>query len=313
MFKLLKIILLCGWLFIFLNSIGQDTGLHYQDENYFFPYDLLNANHHWELPNKLEEISGLSYSEDNRLACVQDEKGNIYIFNSNTGEVEQKIDFGNDDDYEGIEIIGQDAWVMNSKGTLFLVKNYLNEDILNVEKFNTEFTGKNDTEGLGYDPSSGNLLIACKGHPFVDEKHGKEFKAVYFFNTEAKKIDREPFLLIELDSIKYYKNYNTMTRLGVELLAYFDDSKGDLSFQPSAIAVHPLSGNIYILAAVGNLLIVYSRENKMLAMNKLKSKFHPQPEGICFGPDGTLYIANEGDGGHGSIQAYTMIQGDYKK
>jgi uncharacterized protein YjiK len=308
MFKPLKILLLVGWLFIFLTGVGQDTEIHYQDENYFFPYHLHNASLKWELPNKLEEISGLSYSKDDRLACVQDEKGNIYIFNSNTGHVEQKIDFGDDGDYEGIEVIGEHAWVMNSKGTLFLVKNYLNEDALSVEKYNTKFTGKNDTEGLGYDPISQKLLIACKGHPFVDDKHGKEFKAVYFFDTEAKKIDSEPFLLIEMDSIKYYKNYNTMTRLGVELLAYFDDSKGDLSFQPSAIAVHPLRGNIYILAAVGNLLIVYSREGKMMAMVRLKSKNHPQPEGICFGPDGTLYIANEGDGGHGTIQAYKMIQ-----
>lgn len=311
MFKYFKIVLIFHvWLFTFLSGMGQDSGLYYNDENYFFPYKLHDATHRWELPAKLEEISGLSYSGENKLACVQDEKGNIYIFNSSTGEVERKIDFGDDGDYEGIEVIGRDAWVMNSKGTLFFVQDYLNEDILSVEKYNTEFTGKNDTEGLGYDPVSGHLLIACKGHPFVDEEHGKEFKAVYFFDTGTKKLDLKPFLLIEMDSIKYYKNYNTMTRLGVELLAYIDDSKGDLSFQPSAIAVHPLSGNIYVLAAVGNLLIVYSREGKMLFMAKLRSKYHIQPEGICFSPDGTLYIANEGDGDHGSIQALEMMKGE---
>ena len=295
------------WLFTFLNCKGQDSGLYYEDENYFFPYDLHDASHKWELPGKLEEISGLSYLGENKLACVQDEKGNIYIFSSSSGEVIQKIDFGDDDDYEGIEVVGSNAWVMNSKGTLFLVKDYLDEDILRTEKYNTEFKGKNDTEGLGYDPLSGNLLIACKGHPFIDGKHGKEYKAVYLFDTQTKKLRPDPFLLVEVDSIKYYKNYNTMTRLGVELLAYIDDSKGDLSFQPSAIAVHPISGNIYILAAVGNLLVVYSREGKMLAMAELKLNYHPQPEGICFEPDGTMYIANEGDGGHGSIQVFKMI------
>jgi uncharacterized protein YjiK len=97
-----------------------------------------------------------------------------------------------------------------------------------------------------------------------------------------------------------------MTRLGVNLLAYIDESKGDLSFQPSGIAVHPKSGDLYILAAVGNLVMIFSREGKTLAMVELKSKHHPQPEGICFDPEGTLYIANEGDGGDGTILEFRM-------
>jgi len=135
----------------------------------------------------------------------------------------------------------------------------------------------------------------------VDDKAGKEFKAIYSFELKTKQLDLRPFLLIEMDTIKSYKNYNTMSRLGVELLAYFDSSKGDVSFQPSGIAIHPISGNVYVLASVGNLLIVFSREGKMLAIIELKSKYHPQPEGICFSPDGVLYIANEGDNNKGTI------------
>jgi DNA-binding beta-propeller fold protein YncE len=97
-----------------------------------------------------------------------------------------------------------------------------------------------------------------------------------------------------------------MTRLGVELLAYIDESKGDVSFQPSGIAVHPVTGNIYIIAAVGNLVLIYSRSGDILAMIKIESKYHKQPEGICFEPDGTLYIANEGDDDKGTILQFKM-------
>ncbi len=92
-----------------------------------------------------------------------------------------------------------------------------------------------------------------------------------------------------------------MATLGVELLAFFDSSKGDMSFQPSGIAIHPITGNIYILGSVGNLLIVFSRDGTMLAMVKLRSRYFPQAEGICFSPDGTLYIANEGDVDKGTV------------
>lgn len=273
----------------------------FEHKDYRFTYSMNEPNKSWDLPKKLVEISGLSYIDKHRLACVQDEKGNIYIFNSKSGEVEQKIDFGDDGDYEAVEIIGDDAWVLKSNGTLYKTKNYLKEVEPKIKKYTTALSGKNDAEGLAYDPINQNLLIACKGHPFVDEKAGKEFKAIYTFNLETKLLELKPFLLIEMDTIKFYKNYNTLTQLGVELLAYFDSSTGDLSFQPSGIAIHPKTGNIYILASVGNLLLVFSRDGEMLAIIDLKSKVHPQPEGICFDPDGTLFISNEGDEGEGTI------------
>jgi len=280
---------------------GDDKNLLFEHSNYDFPYQLDKPIKSWELPKKLVEISGLSFIDKNRLACIQDEKGNVYIFNLKTREVETKIDFNGDGDYEGIEIIKNDCWILKSNGTLFKVKDYLKDTEPQVKKYTTALSGKNDAEGLAYDPVNNNLLIACKGHPFVDDKAGKEFKAIYSFELKTKQLDLRPFLLIEMDTIKSYKNYNTMSRLGVELLAYFDSSKGDVSFQPSGIAIHPISGNVYVLASVGNLLIVFSREGKMLAIIELKSKYHPKPEGICFSPDGALYIANEGDKNKGTI------------
>lgn len=279
----------------------NDKYILYQREGYKFPYQIGEPLQIWKLPKKLVEISGLSYIDENRLACNQDEKGNIYIYNLKEGEIERKIDFGDDGDYEGIEIVNNDAWILKSNGTLYEVKYFLNDAEPIVKKHPTELKSENEAEGIGYDPVANNLLLACKGHPFVDDKKGKEFKAIYNFNLENKQLSLNPFLLIVMDTVKFYKDYNTMAHLGMELLAYFDDSKGDLSFQPSGIAVHPLTGNIYIIGSVGNLLMVYSREGKLLAMIKLRSKYYQQPEGICFSPAGTLYISNEGDNDNATI------------
>jgi len=291
---------------ISINSFSQDgyKFMLFEHSNYNFPYDFSKPDKSWKLPNKLEEISGLGFIDKNRLACVQDEKGNIYIFNIKSGEVENKIDFGDDGDYEGIEVIKNDAWVLRSNGTLFKVKDFLKEPEPTVTKYKTELSSKNDTEGLCFDLKSNSLLIACKGHPFVSDKKGKEFKALYKFDLETKFLDLKPLLLIEVDTIKYYKDYNTMAQMGVELLAYFDSSKGDISFQPSGIAVHPISGNLYIIGSTGNLLMVFNRSGEMLAMVKLRSKYFPQAEGICFSPKGILYISNEGDDGHGKISKF---------
>ncbi|OQX81891.1 MAG: hypothetical protein B6D64_01430 [Bacteroidetes bacterium 4484_276] len=303
--RVILLILFLSTLTVF--SQQSDKYKLFEKSGYDFPYQLAEPDKSWKLPKKLVEISGLGYIDGHRLACVQDEKGNIYIFNLQTGEVEEKINFGDDGDYEGIEIIEDDAWVLKSNGDIYKVKDYLKGAGPYLQKHKTALSRKNDAEGLAYDPVDNNLLIACKGHPFLDEKAGKEFKAIYSFSLEAKQIDFTPFLLIEMDTIKYYKNYNTMTQLGVELLAYLDHSKGDVSFQPSGISIHPISGNIYILGSVGNLLMVFNRSGIMLAMVKLRSKYYPKPEGICFSPDGTLYISNEGDQEKGTILKFGMI------
>ena len=287
-------------------SQGGDKYKLFEQAGYEFPYQLAKPDKSWELPKKLVEISGLSCIDEYRLACVQDEKGNIYIFNTQTGKVDRKIDFGNDGDYEGIEIIEDDAWILKSNGTLYKVNNYLKEAEPYLQKFTTVLSRKNDAEGLAYDPIENNLLIACKGHPFLGKKNGKEFKAIYSFSLKAKQLNLTPILLVEMDTIKYYKNYNTMTHLGVELLAHLDHSKGDVSFQPSGIAIHPISGNTFILASVGNLLIVFTQTGVVMAMIKLRSKYYPKPEGICFSPDGTLFISNEGDTDKGTILKFEM-------
>ena len=44
---------------------------------------------------------------------------------------------------------------------------------------------------------------------------------------------------------------------------------------------------------MNKVLIVLSSEGKILEMVKLDKNRFPQPEGICFDADGTLYLSSE--------------------
>jgi uncharacterized protein YjiK len=298
------------WLVLFLSFLkvfpqNKVTDILFETPGYDFQYNLAEPDKTWKLPNALLEISGLGYADTQRLACVQDEQGVVFIFNLNTGKVDLEIYFGDDGDYEGVEIVKNDAWIIKSNGTLYRVTDYLKKSEQSVKKYTTDLSGKNNTEGLAYDPFNKNLLIVCKGYPFVAEKKESGFKAIYSFNIETKLLDIKPFLLINLDTLRYYKNYDAMTTLGVKILDYLDPSEGDKTFQPSGIAIQPVTGNVFILASVGKLLLVLSGKGEMLAMIKLRENIFPQPEGICFSPDGTLYISNEGVGQEGTILEFT--------
>jgi len=289
-----------------LNAQSPDEAILFSKTGYNFPYHVNQPLQLWKLPKNLVEISGLGYIDEDRLACVQDEKGNIYIFNLNTGEIESKIDFGDDGDYEGLEIVDDDAWILKSKGDLYRVKHFRDDDRRKLKKYEIPLSRKNEPEGIAYDPFTHALLLPCKGHPFIDSKEGRNTKAVYLFDLATKTLKEEPEFLIDLDTLKTIKNFNTMSLLGLALLSSIDYSRGDVTFQPSGIAVHPLTGDIYIIGAVGNMLLVLDREGAIRAVVELRSSLFLQPEGICFSPSGDLFIANEGKDQKATILQFRM-------
>jgi len=270
---------------------------------YQFHYDLQKPNTAFEMPGRLEEISGLGLSPDGKnLVAVNDEKGRLYFLDKATGKVVKEVEFWKNGDYEGIEMIGNTVFVVKSTGTIYEVKNAA-KSLPETQKFNSFLNKDNNVEGLGYDEKSNCLLLGCKGKA----GEGKEFlleKAIYSFDPETKEFDEDPAYVFSLQDVD---NYLKTCRLekGIEKLwKFFDPDKSEMDFSPSAIAVHPISGEIYLLSSVGKLLLVLSREGKILYIEKLKKKLHRQPEGLCFDADGTMYISNEGRGEKGKIYSF---------
>jgi hypothetical protein len=275
-------------------------GILYEAAGYDFAYRLAKPDQTWKLPLSLVEISGIATIDADRLACVQDEKGVIFVFNVKSGAVEREILFGDNGDYEGIEVVDRDAWILKSNGTLTHVPDFLQDGQLSVSNYPTALSRKNDTEGLAYDPMTGNLLIACKEHPFLDKRAESGFRAVYSFHSESFSLDHNPLFLISTDTLQLYREKGVAGRPGGLPLT----GKGEKAFQPSGIAIHPVSGDIFILASVGKLLVVLSRGGEILALADLRTAHFPKPEGICFGSDGTLFISSEGSLNSGTIHQF---------
>jgi uncharacterized protein YjiK len=82
------------------------------------------------------------------------------------------------------------------------------------------------------------------------------------------------------------------------------------TFHPSGISMHPQTRELYIIASNGKLLVVVDADGNTVAVKSLSSKIFNQPEGICFAPDGTLYISNEGKGSKGNILRFQYKKDD---
>src|SRR5690606_13450064 len=117
----------------------------------------------------------------------------------------------------------------------------------------------------------------CKEQAFIDEKDDHQ-RAIYQFDLENKTFIQQPYLVIDEEQLGTHTQQKT-------------------SFHPSGISVHPLTQHLYIIASKGNLLVVMDTDGSILAVKSLPGNVFNQPEGICFAPDGTLYISNEGSNG----------------
>lgn len=259
-----------------------------------FAYRLDAPDAKQKLPSELVEISGLAWWEEEVLAAVQDEKGNVYRYDFAAEAVVRKIDFAGGGDYEGVTRRQNEIWVVRSDGRLYQLA-----DGRPVQKFDTPLDEDFDVEGLTWYPKGKVFLLACKGFPGKG-KALKGKKTIYAFDPAKGELRMAPEIVIDLAEVVVGRPLKA--RENAE--EFFNPGKGSKVFQPSGIAVHPQSGDIYVIASVGKKLIVLSPRGKLRHVKSLNYKHFDQPEGICFAPDGRLYIASEGAGGKGKIMRF---------
>lgn len=230
-------------------------------------YNLEKPNKEYILPAKLKEISGLSPFSETEIICVNDEQGKIFIYDLIQEKISNTIEFGKSADYEGVEIVGNTIYVLNSTGKIktFNLKSEETDNIDCSQKQVDEY------EGLGFDAQTNCLLLAAK------EMKGN--KKIYSYNLSNKSLE---------------------TRLEITENLIEKNNWGR-DFKPSGLAVNPSTQHVFILASSGKKLIVVDNNGIKIKQYNLSESLFPQPEGICFSKNGDLLIANEGKNGNGNI------------
>jgi hypothetical protein len=245
-----------------------------------FSYDLKNPTHSWVLPSELVEVSGNTWLDKNHLILIEDLNPNLYYVkvDDKTATLEKTVPFVETDkekvDIEDVTIVDNVVYALWSHGALFKITDWKNKP--QIEKIKTGLSKDNNTEGLCFDPVSKQLLIACKDDAGTGEESAK---AVYGFNMEKSQLIEKPFMVI------HPKDFKSITG-------------NDLSFNPSAIAVHPITHDIYMLTTRDNKgMAVFTHDGVLKSYQSIDKEMMEQPEGICFNPQGKLIISSQGKKG----------------
>jgi uncharacterized protein YjiK len=245
-------------------------------------FDLTKPDHTWRLPAQLIEVSGNTWVDANHLVLIEDLHPALYLIklDNKNATLEKTIPFAETEkdkvDIEDVTIVNNVVYALWSHGVLFKISNWQSKP--KVDKIKTGLTKENNTEGLCYDPVNKTLLIACKDNAGTgDDK--KSARAVYQFDINKQTLMRPPYMVI------HAKDFEKV-------------SSDKLSFNPSAIAVHPVTHDIYILTTkVNKGMAVFTHDGKLKSYQPVNKDLMPQPEGICFSPEGKLFISSEGKKG----------------
>lgn len=241
-----------------------------------FSYNFLKPAKIFDLPDILREISGIAVSSADEIYCIQDEAGILFSYNLLTEKISEMLRFTDTGDFEDITIGAGGVLLLRSDGTVF---NFNPKTFNGTPKQTIVPTQSMNIEGLFLDRKNEILLVASKSEPVNGAKNIREIHQT----SPGKMFDSSVFLKIDIDEIN-----GLLKKTHPGLM-----EETTVEFNPSAIAIHPVTGELYILSASDRLLAVF--KNKQLKqVIPLPSEIFYKPEGLSFSPNGDMFISSEG-------------------
>jgi hypothetical protein len=226
-----------------------------------------------DLGNKLREISGIFWVNDTFMLANNDEAGRIFRLNPSDKKdfTYPNVKFAEKDDYEDIVKVGSSVFILISTGKILEVRGYHNEDSVTYAVVATVPGEDNEFESLYYDSTANSLIMLCK----KCNKEKDKIRTAYRYDLGTRLLADSPYYKISIDLVREKVN----------------DSRQE--FQPSAAAINPIQGKLYIVSSIGKLLVIADRNGNVESAFGISPTMFPQPEGMTFSANGDMFISNE--------------------
>lgn len=245
-----------------------------QADTYLSPkeYDL-NKPSVLYLNDALLEISGVFfYPKDSSVFAISDENGFLYKIHLAKNYTTQRWYFDKNLDYEDVFYKDNIFYVLESNGNIHALKFSEKGDTITTQTtvFDPSGKRKDEFESLYYDPQKESFIMICKNC----ENDKKNEVSAWAYNADTGTFTPSVF------------------KIHTDLIANKLKIK-KLKFEPSAAAINPLTGDLWILSSVNELLVITDRNGNCKEAYSLNPSIFTQPEGISFTPSGDLIISNE--------------------
>lgn len=264
-------------------------------------YDFDRPDAAFELDAALDEISGLAVLGDGTLAAVQDEDGTLYVLDPSTGRIIDERPFGPPGDYEAVALGAGRLFILEAGGRLYRFDAWTADTLAGTE-FDLDLPARCDAEGLRADPEGDRLLVSCKERsgPHLDQE-----KAIFAFDTGGSLLSERPAYALDPRAFTVSVDDHPVNEAVRSILSERVDLSG---LKPSELALHPLTGEIFVLTSVRQAVLSMTRDGTITGVWKLDDGLLEQPEAMDFLPNGDLYVASEASEGRPGV----LLRFDYR-
>ncbi len=249
-----------------LQSVAQTQ--KYTEANYHF----YAPDRGYELPELLREISGVAVMDSTTVFCIQDELGSVFQYDLRQGEIVNSYRFTDKGDFEDIALHDSTLMILRSDGHVFFY------DLRTWRISSIQMPVKSlNVEGLCID--NGYVYLANKD-------------ALINSMGDTRIIYRSP--LDNPAQLESYLEVNISSISDFIAEHYPEIGSAKVRFNPSAVAIHPKTHEMFVLSAEDRIIAIY--KNKHLKnVIPLPSDLYYKPEGLSFYNNGDLMISSEGD------------------
>lgn len=282
-------------LVVLITSLSLGSGRELKHYNFEQPDKIIS------LPDSLREISGIAFINDSTVVCVQDENGILFVYDIQHNRIKERHPFHADGDYEGITTAYNYIYILRSDGKLFEISDF-NSKKISTKSYTTNVPASNN-EGLCFNYGENELLIGCK-NKVTNSDVEKDVRQIYAFDLSEHKLDKNAKFEMRVEDAMTFADKKNLDMSGVGANKK-GKNKNTFKFNISAIAIHPISGNLYILNAADHALFVVNDKSKIIAIQLLDPVLFNKPEGLTFKPNGDMFITNEGQEGNANIVSLT--------
>lgn len=282
-------------LVVLVTSLSLGSGRELKHYNFEQPDKIIS------LPDSLREISGIAFINDSTVVCVQDENGILFVYDIQHNRIKERHPFHADGDYEGITTAYNYIYILRSDGKLFEISDF-NSKKISTKSYTTNVPASNN-EGLCFNYGENELLIGCK-NKVTNSDVEKDVRQIYAFDLSEHKLDKNAKFEMRVEDAMTFADKKNLDMSGVGANKK-GKNKNTFKFNISAIAIHPISGNLYILNAADHALFVVNDKSKIIAIQLLDPVLFNKPEGLTFKPNGDMFITNEGQEGNANIVSLT--------
>jgi uncharacterized protein YjiK len=269
----------------FLASAGSRA----EPESVLARYDLeAPPGDRWELPRKLDEISGLAIDARGRVFAHEDERAIIFELEPSTHRVVRRFAFGSPaipGDFEAIALVGDSVVLVTSNGVLYAGAQGRDGESVRYVRRDTGVGRSCEVEGLAYEPDDRSLLIACK---VPRDAFTRGHVTVFRWSLDRRGIVPPAALHVPL--------------------ARLTRAAGLSDFHPSDITRDPVTGHYLLVAAREHAIAELTPAGDVEQVVRLQRKRHPQAEGIAVTPDGALLVTDEAGRGRATLSVYPRVR-----